>query len=120
MAVRVFLVEDLENVQVLLRELLRTVPGLEVVGTAVDEGRARAWLDANPEGWDVAIVDLVLGQGSGFGVISRASRAPRQVVVFSSYVTDNIRAHCERLGATAVFDKADSQGLIDWLRRLPR
>ncbi|MBE7366519.1 response regulator [Ramlibacter pallidus] len=107
--------EDRHDMQVLLRERLAAAGGSAIVATAITEAEAKSWLAEHPDDWDVAIIDLVLDQGSGFGVIPRAASAAKKVVVFSSYVTDGIRWHCERLGADAVFDKSDSEALVRWV-----
>lgn len=90
---------------------------LEVVGSATSEGEAKLWLDESPNGWDIAIVDLVLQAGSGFGVIPHAAAANRtgKIVVFSGYVSPGVEKYCKDLGATAVFDKSDSAPLLEWL-----
>jgi len=121
-ALRVFLVEDLQNMQLLLQELLTAVGGLSIAASAVTEAEAKLWLDENPAAWDVAVIDLVLQEGSGFGVLPRArARGPQQkIVVFSGYITDAIRGHCERLGADAVFDKTETVALSHWLASLAK
>ena len=84
------------------------------------EAEAVLWLEDHPAGWDLALVDLVLEQGSGLGVVRRARRhaAPgAKVVVFSGYLTPAVRAHCLQLGADAAFDKAQTSDFIDWLAR---
>jgi DNA-binding NarL/FixJ family response regulator len=117
MEVRVFLVEDLRSIRSLLDELFDSIGGVRLVGTAVTEAEASLWLDDNPGGWDLAIVDLVLEQGSGTGVIRRAREsAPDATIgVFSSYATPVMRDHCLKLGANAVFDKSDTTAFISWL-----
>lgn len=120
MALRVFLVEDLPHMRELLQDLLRAIGNVRMVGSAGTEAEAKLWLEDNPGGWDLTVVDLVLAQGSGMQVIARAKRLTphKKVVVFSSYATPVIQAHCSRLGADAVFDKVDSSGFISWLGAL--
>lgn len=117
MTLRVFLVEDLPQMRELLGELIRTIGGLRVVASAGTEAEAKLWLEDNPGAWDLAVVDLVLEQGSGMGVIARAKALTphKRIVVFSSYITPGMRAHCLKLGAEAVFEKADTGGFIRWL-----
>lgn len=119
MACRVFLVEDLPRLRALLGDLLAGLGGFAIVGTATTEAEALAWLAANDGGWDLAIIDLVLEQGSGLGVVKRAASArdAGSVVVFSSYASPGIEQHCTRLGAHAIFDKGDTAGFITWLAR---
>ena len=52
------------------------------------------------------------------GVVSHARRnapAGAKVVVFSGYASPGIRAHCDALGADAVFEKSESGRFIHWL-----
>ena len=117
MSLRVFLVEDLKSIHVLMTELFSFVGGLQVVRIESTEAEARLWLEENVGGWDVAIIDLVLAQGSGMGVLQHARRtsATGQVAVFSGYVSPGVRQHCLNLGADAVFDKAESCAFTAWL-----
>jgi len=120
MPLRVFLVDDLLGMRLLMQDLLAVAGGVQLVATASTEGEARLWLEDHAEGWDVAVIDLVLEQGSGLSVIapSRARHPGGQVAVFSSYVTPVIRQHCLKLGAEAVFGRDESAEFIAWLRRL--
>ena len=122
MAVRVFLVEDITATRDLIVEACRALGGFRVVGSAVTEAEARLWLEENQRGWDLAILDLILEQGSGIQVLAHARRQPTpgKVIIFSSYATPGVHAKCIALGAAAVFDKADSEGFIAWLAALPR
>jgi DNA-binding NarL/FixJ family response regulator len=113
---RVFLVEDLQRMRGLLSDLFASMGGFRVVATASTEAEANLWLRENRDGWDLAIVDLVLDQGAGMNVIRRCRAEPGggKVVVFSSYATPGVRAHCLELGADAVFDKSETQAFIGW------
>lgn len=116
MELRVVLVEDLQSMRSLLEDLLALVGGARIVGAITTEAEAKLWFDDNSGRWDLAVVDLALDQGSGMNVISRAKREPGvKVVVFSSYATPGVQAHCFRLGADAVFDKANTAGFTTWL-----
>lgn len=111
MTVRVFLVEDMPQMHGLLSDLLAGVGDFVIAGTVRTEAEARLWLDENPDGWDLSVIDLVLDQGSGMGIISHAraeaDRTGGSVVVFSDYASDGIRQHCLNLGADAVFAKTE-------------
>ena len=117
MSVRVFLVEDIENLRSLVQELFASIGGFELAGSATTEAEARLWLEDNLAGWDLAIVDLVLDQGSGIGVLAHAKKKwpARKVVVFSSYVSPGIRTHCLALGADGVFGKDETGEFVSWL-----
>lgn len=117
---RVFLVEDLQRMRGLLADLFSSMGGLQVVGSSSTEAEAKLWLDDHPDGWDVAVIDLVLDQGSGMEVIRRCKAEPGggKVVVFSSYATPGVRQHCLELGAEAVFDKSETAAFITWFNDL--
>lgn len=107
MPVDVLLVEDLKNIQSAMAQMLQGLGDYRIAATVSTEAEALEWLEQNRGAWGLAVVDLVLEQGSGMSVISRCRRtAPgASVVVFSNFVTPGIRAHCMRLGADAAFDK---------------
>lgn len=120
MDVRVFLVEDQGRMQSALSDLLCTVEGFGIVAAAATEAEANLWLDENVGGWDLAIVDLMLEQGSGMSVLARCSAQPDRgrIVVFSGYASPAIRGHCMKLGADAVFDKTETDALMRYCRGL--
>ena len=101
----------------LMEDVCAAVGSLRIVATAAGEGEATLWLEDNPGSWDLAIIDLVLEQGSGVGVIAHARRqSPHgRIAVFSSYSSPAIAAHCKRLGADEVFNKSETSAFIAWL-----
>jgi two-component system OmpR family response regulator len=103
---RVFLVEDMPQVQGVVTELLEAIGDFEVTAARRTEAEAKLWLIENPGAWDLAVVDLVLEQGTGMGVIPTARENGGTIVVFSDYATEGIRRHCIDLGADAVFAKS--------------
>jgi DNA-binding NarL/FixJ family response regulator len=119
MELRVFLVDDLVTMRSLVEDLLSTIGGLRLVDTANGEGEAKVWLDDHRGAWDLAIVDLVLDQGSGMGVISHAKAVHPEgtIVVFSAFATPGIESHCRRLGADAVFNKTHTRDFVAWLQQ---
>lgn len=121
MTVRVFLVEDMKHVQAALADLLAGLGDFRLVHAATTEAEARLWLAEHAEAWDLAVLDLVLDQGSGMGVIASARASAGEdaaVVVFSDYASDGIRSHCLRLGADAVFLKSQIQEFMDYCSEL--
>lgn len=120
MAVRVFVVEDSKPMRELVCDLLDAVGGFEVVGTAANETAATDWLLRHRGGWDLAIVDLLLAEGSGFTLIGRCNKEPGgAVVVFSDFVTPVVRERCIRLGADGVISKAQFGELRAYLQAFP-
>lgn len=109
MPVKLLLVEDLPQMQGVVLDLLGTVGDFELVHAASTEAEANLWLDENPGQWDLAVIDLILEQGTGLGVVARARERPAgsKVVVFSDYATEGIRKHCLKLGADAAFQKGE-------------
>lgn len=121
MTVRVFLVEDMKQVHGIVAELLASVGDFHVVGVSRTEAEANLWLAEHPQGWDLAIVDLVLDQGSGMGVVPQARAlggTNASIAVFSDYASDGIRSHCLRLGADAVFLKSQTHELLEFCAEL--
>ena len=120
MELRVFLVEDIQRMHGLLRDVFASLGGFAVVAGVSTEAEAKLWLGEQSGGWDLAVIDLVLDQGSGKNVIRRCKEDPQagQVVVFSSYATPGVRQHCLVLGADAVFDMSDSEAFIAWCHDL--
>lgn len=120
MELRVFLVEDLHGMRLLLDDLFASMGQFRVVAAKRTEAEAYLWLEENPGGWDVAVVDLVLDEGTGINVVKRmkAAHPGGLVAVFSGYATGGVRQHCLALGADAVFDKTETAAFIAWLSRI--
>lgn len=98
----------MKQMQGVMQDLLSALGDFQIAGFAATEAEAKLWLQENPGGWQLAVIDLILEQGTGMGVIATCKEAPGhgKVVVFSDYATPGVRAHCLRLGADAVFQKA--------------
>jgi DNA-binding NarL/FixJ family response regulator len=119
MFINAFLVEDRPEISNTLIEAMEEMAPIKFVGQADTEEGARAWLGENNGNWDLAIVDLFLGEGSGFGVLKDCQhRKPNQkVVVLTSYSQQNILNRCRDLGADEVFDKSqDVEKLVTYCR----
>jgi DNA-binding NarL/FixJ family response regulator len=117
---KVFLVEDMKHLQVLMEELLTSLGNFQLAGTAASEAEASIWLDEHADDWDLVIADLVLDQGTGFGVVKKCRQRPagRKVLVLSDYVTPGIHRHCLALGADAAMMKSDMPAFLDFCRGL--
>jgi response regulator of citrate/malate metabolism len=106
-SVRVFLVEDMKQVQAVLADLLTTVGDFRLVNATTTEAEAKHWLIEHPGAWDLAIVDLVLDQGTGMAVIPKARAAAGEGATI-------VVSHCLNLGADAVFLKSQTQEFMDY------
>lgn len=117
---RVFLVEDRRRMRELLLDLFSSTGEFQVVGTACTEAEATAWLAAHGDAWDLAVVDLVLDEGSGTNVVRLAREASYGglVAVLAGCVTESLREHVYALGADKVFDEKDSARFLLWLGKL--
>lgn len=109
MRLKTYLVEDNPTIRENLIATLEELVDIDAVGTADSENDAKAWLLANPDKWDLAILDLFLKQGSGLGVLAacRDRKPSQKIVVLSNYATADIRQRCAHLGVDAVFDKSN-------------
>lgn len=107
MVINAFLVEDKPDIRNALVEAMEEIAPLRFVGHADSETGARLWLHDHAD-WDLAIVDLFLTEGSGFGVLKdcRQRKPGQKVVVLTSHSQENILLRCRELGADEVFDKS--------------
>jgi two-component system, OmpR family, response regulator len=108
MRFRAYIVEDSPTIRENLTETLQEIAQVESVGSADTEIEGVAWLAQNPQGWDLAIVDLFLREGTGLNVLKacRTRQPTQRMVVLSNHATQDIRWRCAQLGADAVFDKS--------------
>jgi len=87
---------------------------------AASETTATEWLLRHQGGWDLAIIDLLLAEGSGFTLLTRCNKDPSgAVVVFSDFVTPVVRQRCIRLGADGVISKGQFAELRAYLQAFP-
>lgn len=117
MGLKTYIVEDNATIRDNLMATLEELAGIDAVGTAETENEGKAWLLANGQQWDLAIVDLFLKQGSGLGVLEacRNRQMHQKVIVLSNYATADIRKRCAQLGVDAVFDKSNEiDALVDY------
>lgn len=121
---RTYIVEDNATIRENLVGTLEELASIQFLGWAETESDARKWLGSDGHGqWDLAIVDLVLKQGSGLGVLEscRSRRPGQRVVVLSNYATGDMRKRCAQMGADAVFDKSNEiDALVDYCIELSR
>lgn len=114
---RVFIVDDSSVVLERLTDLLREVPGAELVGQAGDVPQAVSSIRrAKP---DALILDLQMPNGSGLDVL-RAIRSefPRlQVLICTNYPYPQYREECTLAGANFFLDKSSEFGKIPAILR---
>lgn len=117
---RVFIVEDTQDFADALAEFLAGNDAkCKVVGMASTETQAIEWSFANEAGFDVAIVDLLLKQGSGFTVLAHLNKyQPGKVVILSDFVTPALAERCKGMGAAAAFSKGQTLMCVDYIRNL--
>jgi two-component system response regulator DevR len=97
--VRVLIVDDHEVVRVGLRTLLGSVPSVEVVGEASSASTALPEVKRTVP--DVVLLDVRLGDGSGFDVCRDIQKLEREVrvLVLTSFADDNIIVDAISAGA---------------------
>lgn len=118
---RTFVIEDSSLIRQNLVGALEELAPVRVVGGAASQLDAVLQLSMNALKCDLVIVDIVLKQGTGLGVLAEPAvhRAGRRFVVLSNFATPDIAQRALQLGAERVFDKSrDIDGLIDYCREL--
>lgn len=119
LTLRVWIVDDSLDVANSLAELFSLDASCRVVGHADSEQQALDWSFQNDAGFDVAILDLLLHEGSGFAVLSHLSKyQPGKVVVLSEYVSPAIAQRCLDMGAVATFAKSQMGECIRYVKSL--
>jgi len=107
-ALRVVIIEDSAIIRMRLAEALLEIPNLKIIGEVETEADAMRLLGAS--GWDAAILDLQLRQGTGLGVLKRLRTEGRpassKVIVFTNYAFPQYRDRSLSLGADYFFDKS--------------
>lgn len=103
---QIYVVEDSRAVRDRLIEMFGLIPHARVVGHAATADAAiRDILESKP---DLVVLDLHLGDGSGFDVLRAVHpRAPGiEFYMLSNFSADPYRQLAERLGALGFFDKS--------------
>ena len=103
---KVFVVEDSAIVLNDLQSMLSDIPGVTVIGMAVDESHAIERINALRP--DVVTLDIQLQSGSGLGVLRNVKEhhAGIKVMVLTNYSEPAYVDRCMRLGADYFFDKS--------------
>ena len=103
---KIFLVEDSPLVLERLEAMLAPIAGARIAGHARGADEAiRGILADEP---DVVVLDLKLGQGSGFDVLRAVHELAPQIDVYmlSNFSTEPYQRVARRLGACEFFDKS--------------
>jgi len=117
--VRVFLLDDHEVVRLGVAALFDSQPDLEVVGQAGSVGEALAIVDACRP--DVAVLDVRLGDGSGFEVCRGIRDAHPEVacLILTSFSNDQAVVDAAAAGAAAfVIKQIKGNDLIESVRQV--
>ncbi|MGA2364971.1 MAG: response regulator [Steroidobacteraceae bacterium] len=101
---RVLLVEDSQVLAARLREALSTLEQVVVVATVDNEQDATNWVRASVI--DVIILDLLLRQGSGFGVLRGLGNHRPAVIMLTNHQLPEYRQSALRLGVDHFLNKA--------------
>lgn len=102
----VFIVEDSATMLKNMQSMLSDIPGVAVIGHAVDEAGAIERINALRP--DVVTLDLRLETGSGFDVLKSIKKHHFRikVVVLTNCTSEVYAKYCMRVGADHFFDKS--------------
>lgn len=118
---RAFVIEDSPVIRQNLISTLQELAPVQVIGAVESQQQALQQLADPALECDLVIVDIVLQDGTGFGVLADAAvrRNGRRFVVLSNYASSQIRRRCAELGVERVFDKSNEiEDLLDYCRSL--
>ena len=104
---RILLVEDHASFRQALAFMFAREGEFAVAGQAGSLAEARAFLRKSPDAFDVAVVDLTLPDGDGFGLIEELSSRPGVMTLVLSASLEPARfARAVEAGASGVLHKA--------------
>jgi DNA-binding NarL/FixJ family response regulator len=117
---RIFLVEDHASFRQALAFMFEREGEFAVAGQAGSLAESRAFLRKAPDSFDVAVVDLALPDGDGFGLIAELSSRPDvMTLVLSASLEPTRFARAVEAGASGVLHKSAPIGeIVDAVRRL--
>ena len=117
---RILLVEDHASFRQALAFMFEREGEFAVTGQAGSLAEARAFLRKAPDGIDVAVVDLALPDGDGFGLIEELSaREDVMTLVLSASLEPTRFARAVEAGAAGVLHKSAPIGdIVEAVRRL--
>ncbi|RZL90448.1 MAG: response regulator [Variovorax sp.] len=123
MPIQTFLVEDSATIRATLIPAMRDLADVEVIGCAESESEAVDWLAMHTGDLHLAVVDLLLREGSGLGIAQHFRRVRSQlpIVILTNYATASTRERALAVGASAVFDKStELEEFFDYCMALQR
>lgn len=121
---RIFLVEDSEDVRDLIVESIAEIAGVALAGYAETESDALRQL--RDQTYDVLVLDIQLQEGNGMSLLqslarSGLSRQDEIKVVFSNHVSPTYRRVGKQCGVQHFFDKSSELPLLcELLEKLAR
>ncbi|WDZ97149.1 response regulator [Herbaspirillum sp. WKF16] len=121
---RIFLVEDSEDVRELIVESLSEIAGVKLAGYCETEVEALKHLQQHS--YDVLILDIQLRQGNGMSLLqslarSNTRRQSEVKIVFSNHASPTYRRVGQQCGVQHFFDKSSELPLLcDLLEKLAR
>jgi len=117
---RIFLVEDHASFRQALAFMFEREGEFVVTGQAGSLAEAHAFLRKSPKSFDVAVVDLALPDGDGFGLIAELSSRPDvMTLVLSASLEPSRFARAVEAGASGVLHKSAPIGeIVNAVRRL--
>jgi two-component system, OmpR family, response regulator len=118
---KAFVIEDSPVIRQNLVSTLQELAPVNVVGAVESQREALEQLTDPGLDCDLVIVDIVLKDGTGFGVLADPAvrRDGRRFIVLSNYASSAIRRRCAELGVERVFDKSNEiEDLLDYCQRL--
>lgn len=111
--IKAIVVEDSPHIAERIVEFLTLPDRVEVVAKFEGEDAALAYLDRNQV--DLAMIDLQLFQGTGFGVIRRLrekGRPPAHIVVLTNHAIPALKVAAFEAGADIFLDKSKDWHLL--------
>jgi two-component system nitrate/nitrite response regulator NarL len=116
----ILLVEDHASFRQALAFMFEREGEFAVAGQVGSLAEARAFLKKSPDAFDVAVVDLALPDGDGFGFIEELSSRPDvMTLVLSASLEPTRFATAVEAGASGVLHKSAPVGeIVDAVRRL--
>ena len=100
---------------------LQTLANVKVYASAATAREGVNRIREHARAWGLVVLEVGLDCGGGFYLLRSCQGRARhqQVIVFTSYATRWMRAHCLSLGADAVFDKStELDAFMGYCRKL--